>query len=588
MMETPKLGCPRKKLAKLALWSLAVMFILIYLLPITMRPLVVPDEARYAVIPAEMIETGEWIVPHLAGIRYFEKPVLGYWLTAISFLGFGENTFGLRFPSAFMSGVAIVAIVLFTRKWTRRWDLAALSGIVLATSLEPVILGTTAILDAPFSACITVTIVCFYMATRSGGGSRFAWLVACGLACGAAFLIKGFLAIALPGLILAPWLMWSGQWRWLFTLPWIPAIVAVLTALPWSLAVHEQAPEYWHYFFWIEHINRFTAGEHAQHPEPWWFFLPIICVGLIPWVFAAPLAIMGLARRGFGSDESRLLVCWLILPLAFFSVSSGKLPTYILPCFPPAAALMAIGLVERFGHVLPRRRFAELIPGGVLIVLGLIAIVLMPLVPREAIHGGPWEDGGTWRLLLFGATFILWGGLDWISQRTHDGGRRVLLGGIASAGFMAIMSSLIPTGWMVISKSPMEWMKPYRTLAEQSQVLAGRDFVHVANWAWPRASIRLFGEPGELRWGVENFEAHAEEHIVESEFPALVQEASDERPLLLISTFPKSRTKWIDSLVTSGEIPAPAVEVDRDVYLAVWPATSLNAERGTVDSAVQE
>ncbi len=565
----------RRRFGIKALWWLAAVFVVVYLIPIDMRPLVVPDEARYAAIPAEMIDTGEWVVPHLAGIRYFEKPVLGYWMTAVSFLAFGENAAALRLPAALMSGVAIIAIVLFARRWTARWDLAALSGLVLATSLEPVILGTTAILDAPFSACITATVVSFYLAVRASGGARFGWLIGAGVMCGAAFLIKGFLAVALPGLILAPWLAWSGRWRELFTLPWIPALAAVAVALPWSLSVHARSAEYWDYFFWIEHIKRFTAGDHAQHPEPWWFFLPIICVGLIPWVFASPLAILGLIRRGFGSDESRLLVCWLVLPLVFFSMSSGKLPTYILPCFPPAAALMAIGLVARFNQIGPRRGFSELIPGGMLIVLGALAIIATPLVPVDPLDGGPWQDGGTWRLALAGVTFLFWGCMDWVSQRTEDGRSRVLLGGLGSAAFLAIMASLMPTGWMTVSKSPLDWMRPWTPLANRSQVLAGRDFVHAAHWVWPDGDIRLFGEPGELRWGVENFDEHAESHVTEKELAAVVRTATSERPMVLLTTFPEKRSKWIDALVNQGAIEAPAVQTDRDVYLAVWPAEAM-------------
>jgi len=562
----------RRRFGRKALWCLAVVFIVVYLLPISLRPMVVPDEARYGVIPAEMIETGEWVVPHLAGIRYFEKPVLGYWMTAVSFLVFGESEFSLRLPSALMSGLAIVFTVLFTRRWTGRWDLAALAGLVLATSLEPVILGTTAVLDAPFSAAITATVVCFYFGAQGRGAPRFWWLVAAGIMCGAAFLIKGFLAVALPGMILAPWLVWSGRWRDLFVLPWIPAVAAVLTALPWSIAVHMQSEEYWHYFFWIEHVKRFTAGDHAQHPEPWWFFLPIICVGLIPWVFASPLALMGLLRRGFGSDESRLLVCWLVLPLAFFSVSSGKLPTYILPCFPPAAVFMAVGLVSRFGAMKPQRIPAELVPGGILIVLGVLAVVATPFVPSDSAAGGPWEDGGTWRLALAGAMFIFWGGMDWVSQRTDEGRSRVLIGGVAASGFMAIMASLMPTGWMTISKAPVEWMQPWRTLASRSQVLAGRDFIHAAHWVWPGADIRLFGAPGELQWGVENFAEHAESHIVPDEFVEVVETATLDRPVLLISTDPDGRQAWIDGLVDQQRVNPPAIVADRDVVLAVWPA----------------
>jgi len=568
---------PRRGLTRGAVVVLALVFIGIYLLPLGLRPLVVPDEARYGVIPAEMIETGDWVVPHLVGVRYFEKPVLGYWMTAVSFLGFGENAFALRLPSALMSGVSIMMLLLFVRRWTNRWDLAALSGLALATCLEPAILGTTAVLDAPFSATVTATIVCFYLGWRARGRVRFGWMVAAGVACGAAFLIKGFLAVAIPVMVLAPWLMWNGRWRDLFVLPWIPAAAAVVTALPWSLAVHWQSAEFWEYFFWVEHVHRFTGGAEAQHPESWWFFLPIILVGLIPWVFAGPLAIAGLMRRGFGSSESRLLLCWLLIPLAFFSMSSGKLATYILPCFPPAAAMIAVGLVARFNHVKPRRTLGELVPGGILVVVGVAAAVAMPFLPADPARGGPWQDGGMWRLAVLGVVLIFWGLADWVSQRTDDGGGRVLIGGIGAAGLFIIVPLLMPTGWMTISKAPVAWMGQFAPLASQSVVLADRDFVHAARWTWPDAEVRLFGQPGELDWGVENFPEHAEWHITEDEFAGAVAPASLDHPVVLIAAAPDQRMEWIDDLVAQGRVGQPAVVTDRDVVLAVWPAAALSS-----------
>lgn len=566
----------RKRFAKAALITLVIAFILIYILPIGLRPLVVPDEARYGVIPAEMLETGEWTVPHLIGIRYFEKPVLGYWMTAASFLAFGKTAFALRLPAALMSGLAIVMLVLFARRWTGRWDVAALSGIVLATCLEPVILGSTAVLDAPFSAAITATIVCFYLGWREKGRARFGWMVAAGFACGVAFLIKGFLALALPSMVLAPWLAWNGRWRDLFVLPWIPAIAATLTALPWSLAVHWKSAEYWDYFFWVEHINRFAGGQHAQHPEPWWFFFPILLIGMIPWVFASPLALIGLLRRGFGSAESKLLVCWLIIPLLFFSASSGKLPTYILMCFVPASAMMAIGLVERFNHTKPKRTFGELVPGGFLVVLGATAILATPFVPADPADGGAWQDGSVWRLATFGLLLVFWGAADWVSQRTDDGRGRVLLGGIGSVGLFAIMPALMPTGWMTISKAPIAWMEQRAHIANGHTVLAGRDFAHAAKWVWPDAHVRLFGQPGEMKWGVENFAEHAESHVEESEFADVVAAATLEDPIVLISTSPEQREAWIEEQVEQGLVDSPYTEIDRDVILAVWPAAAVH------------
>ncbi len=113
-------------------------------------------------------------------------------------------------------------------------------------------------------------------------------------------------------------------------------------------------------------------------------------------------------------------------------------------------------------------------------------------------------------------------------------------------------------------------------LAARSTVLGGRDFVHAANWAGPDAEIRLFGEPGELRWGVENFAEHAESHVDKDEFEAVARQATPERPVMLIATFPEWRSRWIDGLVGDGALEQPAVVIDRNVYLAVWPAEAVD------------
>jgi 4-amino-4-deoxy-L-arabinose transferase len=554
---------------------LLLVFVGIYLIPLGIRPLVVPDEARYAAIPSEMIQTGEWTVPHLAGVRYFEKPVLGYWMTAISFLVLGEHAISVRLPSALMSGLTIAMLLLFVRRWTGRWDLAALSGLVLATCAAPVIFGTTALLDAPFAALVTMTVVCFYLGWRSRDHQRLGWLIAAGVACGAAFLVKGFLAIALPGMILVPWLAWSHRWRDLLTLPWIPAAAAAATAIPWSIAVHRAAPEYWDYFFWVEHIQRFAGGEIAQHAEPWWYFIPILVAGLMPWIFAAPLIMIGLARRGFGSAESRLLVCWAILPLIFFSVSSGKLPTYILPCFPPIAAMIAIGLVEYFSVSEKCRQPVHFIPGLVLIGIGAVGVAAAFLLPSETAVGSPWRDGGIWRLAVCGAAFMLWGVADWASCRSDDGRHRVLLGGVGVAALLAVVPSMLPTGWLPLSRAPMAWLAQWEPLVARSTVLADRGLIHAGYWAWPESEVRLFGSPGELRWGVENFEDHAAAHIETSELAGVVATASVERPVLLIATRPEKHQELIGALVDAGSIAEPATISDRDVLLAVWPGGAM-------------
>ena len=558
---------------RLALFLVPILFIGIFILPLGLRPLVVPDETRYAVIPAEMIDTGEWIVPHLLGVRYFEKPVLGYWMTAVSFLGFGENAFALRFPAALMTGFSAGVLMMFVRRWTRRWDLAAIAAMVFMTSLEVSILGTTAILDAPFTGMVTASIAFFFFGWRATGPPRFGWLVASGLACGCAFLTKGFLAIAIPGIVLAPWLLWQREWRSLFTLPWVPGIAAILVVLPWGLAVHDRAPEFWDYFFWVEHINRYTGGADAQHPQGWWFFIPIFALGLFPWILTLPFVILGIRRLGIQSPEIRLLLCWALIPIAFFSVSSGKLPTYILPCFAPAAVLITLGLIEFFRTALGKRTYGE----WILIPFGVLLLAITPFMPIDPTIGSAWNDGGEWRLLVLGGALIAWGFFDYRSQRTTSATRRVLLGTLGPAIGFAVAPACLPTGWMRISKAPMVWLEPFTELTDRSLVLVDGSLMHSARWAWPDAEIRLFSSPGELSWGVKNFDDHADWFIDDSEFPAFLAEATLDRPLVVLTHNPERQKAWFEGVIAESNIAPPAYRVDRGILLTVWPAGALPA-----------
>lgn len=569
MLELPR----SSRLDRLALLMTVVVFLGIFIVPLGLRPMVMPDEGRYGVIPAEMIETGEWVVPHLLGVRYFEKPVLGYWMTAAAFLGFGENPFALRFPAALTTGFAAGLVLLFVRRWTKRWDIAAIAAMIFMTSLEVAILGTTAILDGPFAALVTGSITFFFLAWRGTGPGRIGWLVASGVACGLAFLTKGFLAIAIPGIVLAPWLAWERDWKGLLTLPWIPGIVAIATVLPWGVAVHLAAPEYWHYFFWVEHINRFTGGAEAQHPEPWWYFVPIFLVGLFPWCLTLPFVIGGLRRFG-GSPETRLLWCWTVIPVVFFSISSGKLATYILPSFAPAAMLVAVGLVTFFKRVPGKRTYGE----WLLIPLGGILLVITPFMPLDPSIGSAWEDGGDWRLAILATALLAWGLFDRLSQRTLVPTERVLLGCIGPALAFAVAPACLPTGWMKISKVPVAWLDTMEPLASRSMVLAEASTIHGAGWAWPKAEIRLFGSAGELTWGVENFQEHADWHVVESELIEVLGTATAERPVLMLTDRPESQKEWLEARVDAAGLPRPAYRTGRDILIAVWPPQALQTD----------
>lgn len=320
-------------------------YILIYLLPLGLRPLYTPDETRYGQIPYEMIQTGDWAVPHLVGLRYFEKPPMGYWLNAISIELFGKNNFAVRLPSALSAGLSawFVWFLLIRLGFSRSTALA--SAAVYLSMAEVLIVGTIAVLDTPFSLFLTGGMSLFYLALKDPERRRERfYLIASGVFFGMAFLTKGFLAMALPGIVILGYAIWQKQFSIIKKSLWA-ALFGIITILPWSIIIAIREPDFWHFFFWHEHIRRFMEP-NAQHMEPMYYFLMYMPVFAFPWLAYLPASISGNKQRTTNADLTRYLILWTILLFLFFSISKGKLATYVLPIFAPFAAYITMGIIE--------------------------------------------------------------------------------------------------------------------------------------------------------------------------------------------------------------------------------------------------
>ena len=169
-------------------------------------------------------------------------------------------------------------------------------------------------------------------------------LILCGVFCGLGFMVKGVPALVAPGLGTAGYLIWQKKWKQFVIMPYLPVIFMVLTVLPWAWCVHRADGDFWRYFIEVEHIERFTKGGVGQHQEPWYFLLPFFVGGAFP---AVLLLVSGvgnfkkIVKQMLAVPLYRFALCSAVLPLILFSCSGGKLPTYILPCFPGIAILLA-------------------------------------------------------------------------------------------------------------------------------------------------------------------------------------------------------------------------------------------------------
>jgi 4-amino-4-deoxy-L-arabinose transferase len=328
---------PERKL----LWTALVMLVLAYGLFLFWRGFFDPDEGRYAQIPQEMLTRGDWSQMRMMDFRYYEKPILSYWLTAPALAVFGPHDWAARVPLLFpLLGTLLLAWRLTRRYWPRPlvgpvlMVSFSLTGIFVGTGF----LTTDAFLVFWFTA-VCVALFGAYAAEATAVARRNGLLVAavCGVM---GFMTKGAVAIVLPGAALFLWLLWERRLAKLWTWWLIPAALLFVAILaPWLWWLEQHNPGFFKYFVIDEHLSRFTGTRTIQgHPEPWWFFLALLPVMLLPWTLFGVRAI----ARAWGRHDSltRFLVCWAAVVLVFFSVSSGKLMSYILPAFPALGLLL--------------------------------------------------------------------------------------------------------------------------------------------------------------------------------------------------------------------------------------------------------
>lgn len=490
-------------MSRLALVAAAV-FLLASVLTLGVRPLIAHDEARYAAIPAEMLDRGDWTELRLAGFRYYEKPPLGYWLSAASMQALGQSPWAIRLPCALASGVTALCAWWIAAGMTRRRTDGPLAFMVQATTLGPAIIGTVALLDPPFAACIALTMAAFWSACNSRGKARLAALALTGAAAGAAFLVKGLLGIAIPGLAAAGFLAWERRWRDLALMPWIPLCAAALAIAPVAALLHRSEPGFWRYFIEIEHIRRFTSPDSNQHPEPWWFFLVLFPVGACMWTLAWPRAIQGLwgaasQRDAVLASGIRFCLSWIALPTALLSASSGKLPTYLLPLYAPASVLVAVGLRSAFDQGLVTRQRADAFGSALLLCIAGASAVLA-LTGTEAWGlAAPWSTGARLPLLVIAATMVAWAAIDRWGWRASDSTAWVTRQALAVTPLLCALCVLMPDALMPRIKRPWDVLGTHAArISEASLLLASAETAHAVSLASGRRDFLLVGWPGEF------------------------------------------------------------------------------------------
>jgi 4-amino-4-deoxy-L-arabinose transferase-like glycosyltransferase len=375
-----------------------------------MRGLYFPDEGRYAEIPREMLASGDWVTPHLNGVPYFEKPPLQYWATAAVFAVAGVDEWTTRLWPAAAALLTVIAVLFTARRLfsvRAGWMAAAVLG-----SCWGYFLGSQFVtLDMTLTAFMTGALCAFAVAQDARADARIrrrlmllAWAL-----CGLGVLTKGVVGLALPMLALGMYVAITRDLALLRRLH-IAAGLAVFLAIaaPWFVLAELRNPGFADFFFVREHLMRYMQPVHHR-AGPWWYFIPVSITFLMPWLPSMIAAMWHDRRRpAFAApafDAQRFAWCSAAAILVFFSLSSSKLPAYIMPAIGAVALGSAAPLARRFDATL-RHAARTLVVAGFVIGAAIwpaTHFVKVPMVRADLVTGTPW--------IMIGVALLVAGGL---------------------------------------------------------------------------------------------------------------------------------------------------------------------------------
>lgn len=304
------------------------------------------DEPRYAQVAREMFDRHDWITPTLQGKAWLEKPVLYYWQAMLAYSGAGVSDRAARLPAAFDAALLIAGIYFFLRRFRPG---AEIDGALITASCAGIIgFARAAATDMPLAAMFAIALLGWYAWYESQRRIRLCiFYVFLALAT----LAKGPVAPFLAAAVLLIFAAVKRDWRAVLRTLWIPGISLFLAiALPWYVAVQLRNTEFFRVFILEHNLARFSQDLY-HHREPFWFYIPVMMLALMPWTLWIIVAAVERVRllwaegkEAFSSPEDSweiFLWIWLIVPVLFFSVSQSKLPGYILPAVPAGTLLVA-------------------------------------------------------------------------------------------------------------------------------------------------------------------------------------------------------------------------------------------------------
>ena len=310
--------------------------------------LVGADEPRYAQVAREMLERHDWVTPVLGGRPWLEKPPLYYWQAMMVYSVLGVSDVAARVPSAIDATLLVIAVYFFFRRFRRGVEVDA--ALITASCAGVIGYARAASMDMALAATFAIGMLAWWAWRESG---RRAYLALFYGFMGLGMLAKGPVAALLAAIVILLFVAATHEWRLLGRTLWLPGVLLCgVIALPWYVAVEMRNPQFFREFILQHNFARFSTNLY-HHPQPFWYYLPVTALALVPWTvfviaaFAESFRSWWAERKSLSTEADLELqfnlfaCCWLVVPVLFFSLSRSKLPGYILPAVPAGAVLLA-------------------------------------------------------------------------------------------------------------------------------------------------------------------------------------------------------------------------------------------------------
>src|SRR5262245_33443806 len=399
-------------------------------------PLFDPDEGLHAAIAQEMVERGDYVTPTFLGQPFLDKPILFFWAEAASLRLFGHHEAAIRIPPLLFGLLGMLAVAGLGRAlFGERAGLVA--GIAYGTMLLPLGVSQVAVHDVGLVPFMTVACWCLFAGVRepaetpSARRTVLAGVVA-GICLRLSLLHKGLVGVVFTGIFGAALAVYRpSAIRRLALALTIAGVIAVLVAAPWYVAMERAHPGYLHYYFVERHLQGYLTTTQRHAGRPFWYYLPIVLGGTLPWTGY----LVGAARSARAEGLRLVVWGWFAIGLVFLSIGESKLVTYALPLFPALAIIVG----EYLASSAVRAAF-------------LVHVIALALLPPLGLIGIRWKYGpvevSTWIVVVL------------FSLLTIGAGRQARRSGTGHGfiAWIAGMSICALAGMMTVVPRVADWM----------------------------------------------------------------------------------------------------------------------------------